>query len=78
MALANAQHEVEQVERRSLEEQQKTDEVKRQVELLGKLTPQQRLDRVISELNQKTAETDQTTEGGALLGCVLGVTRCGR
>lgn len=76
-ALAETQKSVEQYEARSLKEQQQSDRIKEKIEWLERLTPQQRLEFTLSELKRQTAETDQTTQGGALLGCVLGLVRCG-
>jgi len=75
--LAEMHKTVDQYERLSLKEQQQAETVQKKIEWLERLTPQQRLDYTLSELNRQAAKTDQTTRGGALLGCVLGLVRCG-
>lgn len=74
--LAQAQQEVSQLEGLSVQEQQKTEEVRREVEMLDRLNSQQRLDYVTSELDRETVKTNQTTRSGTLMGCLLGLVRC--
>lgn len=74
--LAQTQKEVERLESQSIEEQRKSDAVKQQMEWLDRLSPQQRLNYVILELGRETAETNRNTQGGVVIGCLLGLVRC--
>lgn len=62
--LAQVQQEVSQLESQRVQEQQKTEEVRKEVEMLDRLSSQQRLDYVMSELDRETVKTNQATRGG--------------